>query len=374
MSVYVVQTVTFCALGNSQEEIVANLYNPPKMDNVFFAFGDETKNRPFGKMKIGDEDTLEHFDDILNHLLEELIAKSNLTKQELDECALLVGSTSANIASSEWQLKHGIDDNLPFFGYGYIAEKLAQKFGINSEVIFFTSACTSSANALLYAQRGIDRGSFKRAIVIGFEFCNEFSLSGFEALGLLSATKCRPFDKLRDGLVLGDGCSAVLLEDKPRDNSKFLCLCGGENRCDISSPTSHNADGTMVAKTIIDALTDVDITPEDISIIKSHGTGSISSDEAEVNGLAKVFTNIPYTIALKPFVGHTLGGSGVVELSLLWNALQNDLLPKNIELQQSNKLLSKADILAQDSLYIMSNHFGFGGNGTVLIFCYKVKK
>ncbi|MDD5358931.1 MAG: beta-ketoacyl synthase N-terminal-like domain-containing protein [Sulfurovaceae bacterium] len=374
MNAYVIEAVAFCALGNNEDEILANLQNPPKLDTLSFPFGSEVKNRPFGKMKIKNLDSSESLDDILNNLLKELINKSNLTSQELDECALLIGSTSANIASSEQQLKHGIDDNLPLFGYGYIAEKLAQKFGINLEVIFFTSACTSSANALLYAQRGINRGDFKRAIVIGFEFRNEFSLSGFEALGLLSATECRPFDKLRDGLVLGEGCSAVLLEDKPRDNSRFLCLCGGENRCDISSPTSHALNGVMVAKTIKDALSDANITAEEISIIKSHGTGSLSSDEAEENGLTQVFTSMPYTIALKPFLGHTLGACGVIELSLLWFSLQNGFLPKNIELKQSNKSMSKLDILDNDNVYIVLNHFGFGGNGTVLILNYRVKE
>lgn len=374
MSAYIVEAVAFCTLGNSQDEISTNFKNPPNFDNSSFSFGSEIKNRPFGKMKIKNLDSSESLDDILNNLLKELINKSNLTLEELDECALLVGSTSANIASSEQQLKDGVGNNLPLFGYGYIAEKFAQKFGINSEVIFFTSACTSSANALLYAQRAISRGDFKRAIVVGFEFRNEFSLSGFEALGLLSATECKPFHELRDGLVLGDGCSAVLLENKPRDNSRFLCLCGGENRCDASSPTSHAIDGGMVAKTIKDALCDVGITSEEISIIKSHGTGSISSDEAEENGLTQVFKNMPYTIALKPFLGHTLGACGVLELSLLWFGLQDGFLPKNIELKQSNKSLLKPNIFDNNSIYIVSNHFGFGGNGTVLIFCYKVKK
>ncbi len=373
MSAYIIQAVTFCALGDTQDEIVQNLQHPPRLDTLSFTFGNGTKNRPFGKMKTRYTNVSEHFYDILSQLLEKLIAKSNLSLEELDECALLMGSTSANIASCEQQLKCGIDDKLPLLGYGYIAEKLAQKFGINAEVIFFTSACTSSANALLYAKRGIARKDFKRAIVVGFEFRNEFSLSGFEALGLLSATKCQPFDKNRDGLVLGEGCGALLLEDRPRDGSEFLCLKGGANRCDISSPTSHDTNGIMVGKTIKDALLDAHITPEDVSLIKAHGTGSMSSDEAEENGLSCVFKDIPYTIALKPFLGHTLGGCGVIELSILWLAIKDKFLPKNIKLEQSRKSL-KSDIFCADNLYIISNHFGFGGNGTVLVLYYEVKR
>jgi 3-oxoacyl-[acyl-carrier-protein] synthase-1 len=89
--------------------------------------------------------------------------------------------------------------------------------------------------------------------------------------------------------------------------------------------------------------------------------------------LSCVFKDIPYTIALKPFLGHTLGGCGVIELSILWLAIKDKFLPKNIKLEQSRKSL-KSDIFCADNLYIISNHFGFGGNGTVLVLYYGVKR
>ena len=370
MGVYVRDAVAYCALGSSESEILSSLHSPKKASIQSFSFGRERRERPYGAMNEHKVVGYEEFFERLSHVIFEVIEKAHLSSEEIDECALLIGSTSMNIPCSETLYQQTPQEMLPSIGYGRIGETLAENCGIGGEVTLFLSACTSSASALLYAQRGIKSGRFKRAIVLGFEFYNEFTMSGFEALGLLSDAGCQSFDKDRVGIMLGEGCAAIVLDSSSGEQSFEFSLIGGENRCDLFSPTSHNTDGEMVAITIQDALNDAKITLDEVSLIKAHATGSYNNDTAEGNGLNTLFSHLPPILALKPLLGHTLGGCGAIEMAVLWFALKEGFIPKSFGFNTVDESLgihpTPSEVASSNGTVLM-NHFGFGGNGTVLV-------
>jgi 3-oxoacyl-(acyl-carrier-protein) synthase len=374
MKVGIKEAVAICSLGNNQNTIIENIKREPTTTPISFQFGKETRTRNYKKILQNKIDNPEDFDNLLQDITGQLIKKAELNQEELDECALIIGSTSMNIPCSEEIYKQNGEKMLPFIGYGKVGETLAEKLKIGGEVTLFLTACTSSASAVLYAQRGIKNRRFKRAIVLGFEFYNLLTMSGFETLGLISEDTCKPFDKERKGIILGEGCAALLIEEIDDTNRFHLEVCGGDNTCDIASPTSHQVDGVLIAQTIENALQDASINKEDVTLIKAHATGSLNNDLAEGSGLKLVFEQTPAIVALKPYIGHTLGGCGAIELALLYFTLQEGFIPRTFGFDAKDEEIGiipkQEEIKVNDGGICLINHFGFGGNGTVLVAKY----
>lgn len=370
-SVYVREAVTFCSLGNTPEEITQNIHGNGANNFKEFTFGTRVISREYQRMREKIVTQNDEFYATLEQLLLQLIQTAKLSSEELSDCALLIGSTSMNIPCSEPIFKSNSNKTmLPYIGYGAIGERLAQAFGLGGEIILFATACTSSANALLYGQKGIVAGKFQRAIVLGFDFYNELTMSGFESFGLLSTQGCSPFDRDRSGIVLGEGCGAVLLDRVASSYSTQFILRGGANRSDTSSATAHNPDGIMVAETITDALRDADVSVNCIKLIKAHATGSQTNDMAEGIGLGRVFDSLPSILALKSSLGHTLGGCGVIELSVLWLCMRGGFVPKTLGFEMIDEAIGILPMTSESAALegmMLLNHFGFGGNGVVLV-------
>lgn len=370
--VYLREAMAFCSLGNNPAQIASELHRGcSAAGNREFTFGSGNVQRDYHFMQkkrvVGNDE----FYELLEELLAALIKVSNISSEELEECALLIGSTSMSIPCSEVFFRINEDAAmLPYIGYGAIGEHLADIFGIGGEISLYTTACTSSANALLYAQAGVSEGKFPRAIVLGFEFYNELTITGFETFGLLSAIGCRPFDRDRSGIVLGEGCGAILVDTVASQQDRQLLLRGGANRCDVSSPTAHNTDGIMVAQTTLDALRDAKSCPQEVRLIKAHATGSENNDLAEGKGLKRVFASMPPVLAMKPSLGHTLGGCGVIELAALWFCIRDGFIPKTVGFDIIDDAIGLSPVTEEceppEGIMVL-NHFGFGGNGVVLV-------
>ncbi len=309
--------------------------------------------------------------EIIDRVIQQALKEAKLTEEQLQCSGLFVGSTSFDMFKCEMDLKqssctnHDIASHTPPFNR--LTQYIQEKYTINGPVFTFNTACTSSANALMYAGEFIRRGDIRHALVLGLEFYNEVTALGFAGLSLISSNGMRPFDQHRDGLYLGEACSALLISAEPEDHG--FAYIAGANVGDNYSITASNQEGGTIQTVIERALSQANIKKEDISIIKTHGTASLSNDEAEAAGLNKVFgETIPPIVALKPFMGHTLGACGLNELILFYSALRKKSLmtfPCNIADEFSLRLASNTDI--PDKGYYLLNYFGFGGNSTALI-------
>lgn len=311
----------------------------------------------------------------LDLALQQALDAANLNAREQREMALFVGSSSFDISVSEYRYQQAQQVRgtaIPLDGspsFGKLADTLRQRYGLYGPEFSFNTACTSSANALWYASRLLASGAIRHALIIGVELINDITALGFHGLGLLTPSVMRPFDKARNGLVLGEAVSALVLGAGAATDYR---LWGGANLCDTHSMSAANADGSTVASVIRQALHEARIAPADIGSIKVHGTASLLNDEAEAAGLLQVFPKLPPVCALKPFLGHTLGACGLTELILLWQSLSasTPFLPATpgiaSDVGELGLHLTQTTITPAEGACLL-NYFGFGGNNTALV-------
>jgi 3-oxoacyl-[acyl-carrier-protein] synthase-1 len=169
---------------------------------------------------------------------------------------------------------------------------------------------------------------------------------------------------------MGEGCGAVILEGKRRTSDNFRFL-GGSNGCDTFNVTTHNANGDDIAAVIRDALKNCNITPGDIDAIKAHATGSPVNDLTEFNGMKIAFGDkMPPFTGIKPYVGHTVGASGVIELIIIIGSVSRGFFPATAGFKDVDEAINACPITENLSIgqgNFMLNFFGFGGNCTSFV-------
>ena len=252
-------------------------------------------------------------------------------------------------------------------GYGNLARDIAARHAIRGPQYTLSTACSSSANALLYARGMLAEGRIDHALVIGAEGYNRLSLLGFAGLMLLTRAEYRPFDRARDGLVLGEGVGAMVLGREPRAGG--AAIIGGATACDPSSPTSSSRE--RIAEVIADALDDAGVAPRQIAAIKAHGTGTPVNDLSEGQALLGIFGGSPPPLtSIKPALGHTLGACGAIELLCMLACWREGFLPPTPGFSQADAAVGLAPETHARGLgdgAMLCNFIGFGGNNTSLV-------
>jgi 3-oxoacyl-(acyl-carrier-protein) synthase len=212
-------------------------------------------------------------------------------------------------------------------------------------------------------------------VVGGTECLTKFHLNGFNALMILDAQPCRPFDRDRAGLNLGEGAAYLVMETEAsvkKRGAKPLCkLSGYGNACDAFHQTASSPDGEGAYLAMQEALQLAGMKPEDIQYINAHGTGTPNNDESESHAIQRVFgDHLPPVSSTKSFTGHTTSASGSIEAVFCMLALQHQFLPQNINWKNPMEggIIPVTDQQPQGEIrHILSNAFGFGGNDSSII-------
>jgi 3-oxoacyl-(acyl-carrier-protein) synthase len=312
----------------------------------------------------------------------EAVAQEALTEARLDragmrDAALVVG-TSGFLFAGEADYRHTLATTgqvvMPALSPpGQVALRVAGHLGIEGPVLTVTTACSSSANALLVAAALLRRGEARRALVIGVEGLSAIALSGFHSLMLLDPEGCRPFDAGRRGMQIGEAVGAVLLEtgDDARGGDTLL---GGANLCDTHHMTSATPDGSAMRSVMEMALADAGLQPADVALIKAHGTGSLDNDTAEAAAMRALFgDDLPPFTGIKRYLGHTLGACGAVELAAFLGCLRAGFVPPAAGFAQPDPALRIAPLTESRPApagAVMLNFFGFGGNYASLVIAH----
>jgi 3-oxoacyl-[acyl-carrier-protein] synthase-1 len=208
-------------------------------------------------------------------------------------------------------------------------EKVANMAGIRHKVTTISTACSSSANSIMLGARLIKNNRIQRALVGGTDALTRFTLNGFFALEILSVTGCRPFDRDRNGLTIGEGAAVLILESgEVADPAKIICeITGYANANEAFHATASSADGLGAGLAMSGALESASLRPDDIGYINAHGTGTGINDLSEGRAIENVFgPAIPPVSSTKAFTGHTLGAAGAVEAVFSILALQNQIV------------------------------------------------
>jgi 3-oxoacyl-(acyl-carrier-protein) synthase len=259
---------------------------------------------------------------------------------------------------------------------GEHCERIADRVGIRKYLGTMSTACSSSANALMHGAQLIKNKKLDRVICGGSEALSKFTVNGFNTLMILDKDHCRPFDSTRSGLNLGEGAAYVVLESETsvtrRKKTPIAELKGYGNANDAFHQTASSPDGAGAFSAMRLALNSARISPKDVDYINAHGTATENNDLSEGLGMKRLFNGtIPDFSSTKPYTGHTLAAAGSVEAVYSLMAIQKSLIWPNPNFKNLMPELGVEPVKAlkqkNNLKYVLSNSFGFGGNTSSLL-------
>ncbi|MBS4960232.1 MAG: beta-ketoacyl-ACP synthase II [Clostridiales bacterium] len=262
---------------------------------------------------------------------------------------------------------------------------VAMKFGSKGPCECIVTACATGTNSIGEAFRAIKHGYIDLSFAGGTEYpLTRSGVAGFTNLTALSTTEdpkkaSRPFDKNRNGFVMGEGSAILILEElehaKKRGAKIYGEIVGYGSTCDAYHITAPCPDGEGAANAMLLAVKEAGIQPEEIGYINAHGTSTPANDSAETAAIKRAFGDAAYNIAIsstKSMTGHMLGAAGAIEAVACIKALEEGVLPPTISYENKDEACD-LDYVPNVSRkaqvrYALSNSLGFGGHNAVLCF------
>jgi 3-oxoacyl-[acyl-carrier-protein] synthase II len=250
-----------------------------------------------------------------------------------------------------------------------------EAFGLTAPCQVIANACASGTNAIGHAFNCVRSGRYERVLAGGYDALSELVFVGFDSLQASTPERCRPFDRERTGLLLGEGAAILLLENLDAAQARGAKILAEIIGYGISTDNHHltqpNPSGSGPRQAMEGALQSARIPAEEIDYINAHGTATPFNDAAEGRAIAELFDGVPVS-STKGMMGHSLGAAGAIEAIISILALQNQFLPPNINFRNGDAGLD-LNIIANRSQpgnlrTVLSNSFGFGGtNASVII-------
>src|ERR1051326_749697 len=310
--------------------------------------------------------------------LQELLAQ----QPEFDPELTVVGTTSGGMSYGEryYRSLHGRGDlrHAPTWIANYPAQKpvidAQTAFGISAPCQVIANACASGTNAVGHAFECVRSGRYQRVLAGGYDALAEMVFVGFDSLQASTPEKCRPFDRHRSGMVLGEGAAVLALENldvaRRRGAPVLAEIIGYGISTDNFHITQPDPTGIGARQAMQRALDSAQISAADVDYINAHGTATTFNDAAEGRAINALFNGVPVS-STKSMMGHSLGAAGAIEAVVCLLALQHQFLPANINFTSSddgvdlNIVANKAQPAALNTA--LSNSFGFGGTNASMV-------
>lgn len=280
-----------------------------------------------------------------------------------DKLVFILSTTKGNVS----YLSEEEDERIYLW---HSAQKLGRFFENPNDVLVVSNACISGAAAQLEALRLLEKGAYQHAVVVGADVLSKFIVSGFQSFKALSPEMCRPFDKERRGLNLGEAAACAIYSiHADTSDAPSIALVSAALRNDarhISAP-SIEAEGLYNA---LKAATKTIDTAE-IAFVNAHGTATLYNDEMEALALNRMSMQMLPVNSLKAHFGHTLGAAGVLESIISMMALSEGTVLKSKACQQvdcKHEIHPVKDSFRSDKKYFIKMVSGFGGGNAVLLF------
>lgn len=250
------------------------------------------------------------------------------------------------------------------------AQIVADHFGFKNQPIVVSNACISGVLAILTGMRLIQSGAYEHAVVAGADVVSEFVLSGFQSFHALSDTFCRPFDKARSGLNLGEGAATVILSAHQKTDT-VVRVVGGAVSNDANHISGPSRTGEELGFAIKKTLSDAGLSASDIDYISAHGTATPYNDEMEANALNHAGLQYVPTNSLKGYYGHTLGAAGLIESVVAIHAIKEGLIFPSLGYQEngvSRPINICTELLQKPVKHALKTASGFGGCNAAILF------
>ena len=343
----------------SGETAIKKHSNPKLSPNDFFASLIEENDQWFAGLNL--DESFTRLEKLIILCLKNLISKTNV--QLTEKTLVVLSSTKGNIS---------VLDN-PEFNFpndratlNSLTGKIENYFELKNPVQIVSNACISGSLAIEFARRLLQSEQYENAVVVGADEVSKFILSGFESFQAVSDSVCRPFDRDRNGINLGEAIAAVYLSKIPTENSVKILGSGNFNDANHISGPSRTGEGLF--RSIQKAFENY---KAKIDFISAHGTATLYNDEMESiafhrSGLSDIPAN-----SLKAYFGHTLGASGLLETILSIHSLKNNLLIPSLGFENQGttypvNLIRNAE--EKELKTFLKTASGFGGSNIAMVF------
>lgn len=319
---------------------------------------------------------------------EEALQDSGLLQSGIDpsRVGVMLGAGTADLLRNEnyffTTLAEGIDRARPSDAWNHFSntpgDVIAHRYGFEGQRACVVAACSSSTIAIGQAADAIRLGRLDAAVAGGTDALARLTFSGFNALRLMDPAPCRPFDRSRSGMNIGEGAALLILEDMDRARRRgahiYGELAGYSASCEAFHPTAPEPEGRPIAAVVRAALADAEIDVDQVDHINAHGTATPQNDRAEARGFHAVFgdraARIPVT-SLKSMIGHCLGAAGALEAAVLALTVARRVIPPTINHGETDADCL-VDVVANEARegrvsVGVSTSLAFGGNDSALV-------
>ncbi|MCB0700054.1 MAG: beta-ketoacyl-[acyl-carrier-protein] synthase family protein [Chitinophagales bacterium] len=316
--------------------------------------------------------------------MQELMSSIDMEWLQNDSFAFINANTVGGMCSVENMYLDFISENTRGEFIQYIdtldcAEStlnICKYYDIKPFTATLSTACSSSANAIMLGARLIKQGVVTRAICGGCDALSRFTLNGFNSLKNVTKGLCKPFDEERMGLNLGEGAGYLLLEKESdaiaRGATILGYLSGYSNTNDAHHPTAPPPGGEGALLTMNEALRTANLSSSDIGYVNAHGTATLNNDEAEGKALERLFEDkAPIFSSTKPYTGHTLAAAGAIEAIFSLCTLEQQKAWPNLNFEKQMHDINISPVTEVTDInveHVLSNSFGFGGSNVSLVF------
>jgi len=396
-------------LGNNVEDFWENLSNGVSGANRITNF-DPSEFRTHFACELNNFDVSEHLehnmirrsDPYAQYALvatDQAVEDSGLNFDDMDpfDTGVIWGSGQGGMDTFEEEVKNYAENDYsprfsPFFVPKLIINMapglISMKYGLMGINYATVSACATSNTAIMDALNYIRWGKAKVMITGGSEYgITESSFGGFSAMRAMSQRNddpkhaSRPFDKDRDGFVMGEGAATLILEEfehaKARGANIYGEVTGAAMTADAYHMTATHPEGRGATMAMKQALEDSELNAEDVDYLNTHATSTPVGDISETKAIAKVFGESPdhlHISATKSMTGHLLGAAGAIEAIASIKAINDGIIPPTINTEEiDEEIPSGLQIVLNDAIekevnVVMSNTFGFGGHNGIVVF------
>ncbi len=346
-------------------------------ENIISPLGNSAKET-FERMKNGESSIknkngilLSSFSSSQNELLPLMIDSISDSLSFVNQTILLESKTLLIVSTTKGEI-NSINLDINKAHLYCLSEKIKNFFNCIDKGIVVSTACVSGLQALIVANDMINHNYYDNVIICGGDLASQFVVEGFTSFYALSDAACKPFDKDRKGLNIGEAVSTIIMSnDKDLYTETPLKFLGGCSINDANHISAPDREAEGLTKSINNTLEIGNVMSNDIDFINAHGTATVYNDEMEAKAFSKLnFDNIPVN-SLKGYFGHTLGAAGVIETAISLQSMRNNLLLKckGFENQDFD---SKLDILTENREIqvntILKTSSGFGGfNASAII-------
>ena len=318
-----------------------------------------------------------------SHMVIQALGEALTQEPQFKPELTVVGTTSGGMSYGEDYFRSLNRNSSLRHSPTWIANYPAQKpvidaqeaFGISAPCQVIANACASGTNAIGHAFECVRSGRYQRLLAGGYDALSELVFVGFDSLQASTPEKCRPFDRDRTGMVLGEGAAVLALENldaaRARGARVLAEIIGYGISTDNFHMTQPDPSGIGPRQAMERALGSANISADVVDYINAHGTATAFNDAAEGKAISALFDRVPVS-STKSMMGHSLGAAGAIEAIICLLALQHQFLPPNINFHAADEDIDLNVVAneAQSAVLrtVLSNSFGFGGtNASILM-------